>query len=147
MSAKRKRARRKEVGRLPPFLSASLRALPITLLLGVGLMLLATALLLKSADPNRYHAAVGLALSYLTAMLGGLIATRQAGRRAPLLCGMTEGAALFILFAVASLFLPATLGAEGSAALKLLLRLPLLPAAVLGALLGGREKARRKHRR
>ena len=144
------RARRASEGAsgLSASLRATLIALPITLLLGVGLLLAATALLLSTKDPDRYHTVVSLPILYLTAFLGGIIATRIAHRHSPFLCGTALGAMLALLFSLVALFLPEGLAISGAGYAKFLLRLVVVPAAVLGALLGAREKKRKHaHRR
>ena len=90
-------------------LRATLVALPITLLLGACLLLVATALLLSTKDPDRYHAVIALPILYLTAFLGGMIATRIAHRYAPFLCGGILGVLLMLLFSLLALILPDTL--------------------------------------
>ena len=120
-----------------------LYALPVTVLLGALLLLGTTALLLRTADPNRYHAAVGLALLYLIAAMGGHLSTRLYNRRAPLLCGLFEGICLMLVLSLPSLFLPSSFE---NGALTLLLRLLILPACIGGACLCARKRKPR-HRR
>lgn len=120
-----------------------LYALPVTVLLGALLLLGITALLLRTADPNRYHTAVGIAALYLIAAMGGMLATKLYGRRAPLLCGLFEGLCLMLVLSLPSLFLPSSFE---NGALTLLLRLLILPACVCGACLGARKRKMR-HRR
>ena len=123
-----------------------LLALPITMAVGLLLLLLSTALLLTTKDPNRYHAVAALAVLYVTAFLGGLIATRLCHRRSPLLCGACEAALLILLFTVLSLFLPDEWRHAGSGVFALLSRILLLPATMLGAFLGAkRKKAGHRH--
>lgn len=127
---------------LPAMLKSVLVALPLTMIAGLLLLLGATALLLCTKDPDRYHDAVGLALLYLTAALGGLLATKLYGGRAPLLCGLAIGACLFVLFTIPALFVRES--EFDNAALALLLRSLLLIAAPMGAMLARPKKKKRK---
>lgn len=129
-------------------LKNTLPSLLLTLLLGALLLLLATAILLKTEDPSRLCRPVALAVLYLTAVAGGAVATWLYGRRTPFLCGLFLGAALFAVTLLCALFLPRSADA-GWGLTSLLLRALLLPAAILGAFLAARQKKRprRRHRR
>ncbi len=118
-------------------------ALPATATLGALLLLAATAILLTTKDPDRYHVIVGTVLLYVTAALGGMLATLFYGRRSPVLCGIFEGVCLILLLTVPSLLFR---GGTANAALSFLYRLMLLPASLVGALLGARRPRQRKHR-
>ncbi len=124
---------------------SSLLALPIAIALGLLLLLLATALLLTTKDPDRYHTAAGLAALYLAALLGGMIATRCHRRQAPLLCGLGLTLLFSLLLLLVSLILPDA-GHAYTGALRVGLYALLFPAAEVGALLGAREKKRQAHR-
>ena len=117
------RTRRALTAERPQSFSAMMKcvlyALPVTVLLGALLLFGLTALLLRTADPARYHTAVGLAALYLIAALGGMLANRLYGRRAPLLCGLFEGICLMLVFSLPSLFVPSSFE---NGALTLLLR-------------------------
>ena len=127
---------------LPTVAKSTLLAFAVTLGVGLLLLTLTTAILLSTKDPNRYHDAAGLILLYLTATLGGALCVKFYGRRAPLLCGMTQGLCLLLFFTLAALFLPSS---GGNKALALLLRLLVVPAALLGATLASRKKKPRRH--
>jgi putative membrane protein (TIGR04086 family) len=121
-------------------------ALPITMAVGLLLLLLSAALLLTTKDPDRYHTATALAVLYITAFSGGLIATRLCHRRSPLLCGLCEAVLLILLFTVLSLCLPDAWRHTQSGGIALLSRVLLLPATVIGAFLGAKKKgAKRRH--
>lgn len=141
------RQRRALTAERPQSFSAMMKcvlyALPVTVLLGALLLLGSTALLLRTADPNRYHGVVGLALLYLIAAMGGHLSTRLYERRAPLLCGFFEGLCLMLVLSLPSLFLPSSFE---NGALTLLLRLLILPACIGGACLCARKRKPR-HRR
>ncbi|MBE6604651.1 MAG: hypothetical protein E7639_02970 [Ruminococcaceae bacterium] len=119
------------------------------LLISAGLALLlctlATALLLKTADPGSYDDAVGIGVMYLICFLCGGIATRLSGRRVPLLCGAVSGAMLLLATLA---FLPFYGKGSENAALSFGLHALLLPVCVCGALLAARQKqaTRRKRR-
>ena len=127
-------------------LKAALISLPITLVLGLCLLLLATALLLSTKDPDRYHSTVALPILYLTALLGGMIATRIAHRHAPFVCGVSTGVLLVVLFSLLALILPDSQSAVGTGYITFFLRLVVIPASMLGAFWGAREKKQKRHR-
>lgn len=121
-------------------------ALPITMAVGLLLLLLSSALLLATKDPDRYHTAAALISLYITAFSGGLIATRLCHRRSPLLCGLCEAALLILAFTVLSLCLPDAWRHAHSGGFALLTRVLLLPATMIGAFLGARKtKIKRRH--
>ena len=122
-------------------ISCVLKALPVTVLLGALFLLIATALLLSLQDPVHYRQIAGLGVLYLTAATGGAIATLFYGRRAPVLCGFFEGVCLLVMLAIPSLFTTSTI----SPTLALLLRLAVVPSAMLGALVcAGKRKTRQR---
>lgn len=141
------RQRRTLTAERPQSFSAMMKcvlyALPVTVLLGALLLLGITALLLRTEDPSRYHTATGTAALYVISAMGGMLATRLYGRRAPLLCGLFEGICLMLVLSLPSLFLPSSFQ---NGALTLLLRLLILPACVCGAWLCARKRKTR-HRR
>ena len=120
-------------------------ALPIATILGMLLLVLATALLLRSKDPNAYHTAAGLVIIYLVALLGGIITARLHHRQAPLLCGLAMGAVMLFMLVLISLILP-----DGShnytPAMRLGQHTLILPCAVVGALLGAKKRIAQPHR-
>ncbi len=155
MKIKKRRAARRQHTASPDTVSftsvlkSALLAMPITIACGMLLLLLATAILLMTRDPDRYHTAAGLVLIYLTALIGGAVATRMHRRHAPLFCGMAEALLLLLALLFVSLILPES-GHTYSGALHIGLHALLFPAALVGALLGAREKkikSRRAHRR
>ena len=129
---------------LPTLFKSMLLAFPLSLGVGLLLVLITTALLLKTEDPDRYHTVAGILLLYLTALIGGWIANRLYGRRAPVLCGLGMGFAFFLLFTVLALAVP-TEGDNGTA-LALLFRTFLIPTAMAGAGLATRSKRRHRKR-
>ena len=153
MSKQKKKAARKHRATehsgapdLGSLMKCALCALPITAGMGLLLLLLTAALLMKTGDPNRYHTAAGLALLYVTAALGGMIATRLYRRRSPLLCGLVEGVLLLLLVTVAAFFLPDELRATPARGAAILTRVLLVPTALVGAW-AARKKARPTRRR
>ena len=150
MKSKKKPARARRMSAEEPSLrsigKSVLLALPITAAIAVLLMLPATALLLTTKNPNAYHGVVGSILLYLTAILGGTLATRLHRRRMPLFCGLAMGAALLLLLLVLSLILPGSPN-KYNTALRVGLHALLFPATVLGAFLGAKEPRRRRRTR
>ena len=131
---------------LRSLMKCALCALPITVAVGLLLLLITTALLLLFKDPDRYHTAAALVLLYLTAFLGGMIATRLYRRRSPLLCGLSEAMLLLLLITVAAFFLPDGWKDHQSAGMALLTRVLLLPVSLGGALLAARKKTPKRKR-
>lgn len=133
-----------------PTLSVTIKsvlvALPITVAVGLLLLFATTALLLATKDPDHYHTGAALAMLYLTAFLGGAIATRLHARRAPLLCGIGEAVCLLLFLTVLALCLPDAWGREQSGGIALLTRALLFPASLAGAFLAARQKKKRRHR-
>ena len=122
-------------------------ALPIAIILGMLLLVLATALLLRSKDPNAYHTAAGLVIIYLVALLGGIITARLHHRQAPLLCGLAMGAVMLFMLVLISLILP-----DGSHSYTPAVRFGqhalMLPCTITGALLGAKKHTvKPRHRR
>ncbi len=120
----------------------TLLALPLTVAVGLLLLVFLTALLLATKDPGRYVGGIGPVALFLTALVGGMLCVRLYGRRSPLLCGLLMGICLVLLFTVPSFFSGNTLRAG-----SLFLRTLALPFAVLGSMLGAKQKRRRRHRR
>jgi peptidoglycan/LPS O-acetylase OafA/YrhL len=131
----------------PTLFRSVLLALPACVGAGLLLVLMLTALLAGSKDPDRYHSVAGILALYLTAAVGGALCTLFYRRRAPLLCGGTMGLSLFVSFTVLALFVPKS--PTANQAISLLLRVPVIPASLIGAALSGRKKhrtVRRRHR-
>ena len=125
------------------FMKCVLLALPFTVLLGALLLSACTALLLLLQDPIRYTRIAALPCLYLTAALGGMLATRLYGRRAPVLCGLATGALLMLCLALISLF-----SSSESSTAAILGRLLVPVASLAGALLAARKrKTRHSYRR
>ena len=118
-------------------------ALPFTVLLGALVLCACTALLLLTPNPIRYTRAMGTACLYITMALGGMLATRFYGRRAPILCGLALGCMLMLLLGLPTLFL---LQDESNAAAALLLRLLSPLASLVGALFVARKRKTRARR-
>lgn len=132
---------------LKSLMKCALCALPITVAVGLLLLLLATALLLLFKDPDRYHTAAGIVLLYATAFLGGMIATRLYRRRSPLLCGLAEALLLLLLITALAFCLPDGWKDHASAGVALLMRVLILPASLCGALLASRKKTQKRKKR
>ncbi len=147
MSIKPRKAARRPRSATPKKQSvwrSCLTALPITLGAGLLLLLLCTAILLATEDPNRFSGAVGIAVLCITALIGGAVITRLHGRRSALLCGLAEGVALFLVLTVPALFL----SSEGGVMAGLLTRCLVIPCAIAGALWSARQKKEpKRHRR
>ena len=121
-----------------------LLAVAIAVAIGLLLLFFATALLLCAKDPDHHRATVGLAVAYLTAFCGGLVATLLCHRRSPLLCGLGAALLMILLSTVLSFCLPHEWGQETTRSILLLERLLLLPAATIGAWIPTRTRHKRR---
>ena len=142
----KKRTKTRAGARLAPWLRGVLIAVPITLGVGLLLLLLATRILLTTKDPGANHRVVGVLICFLCTLLGGWIASRLAGRSAPLLCGAGMGLCLFALLSFAAFFPIGNADPTTSAFLRLGLRVALIPTALCGSFLGAKSKKRKHHR-
>lgn len=121
-----------------------LLALPFTVLLGAFVLSVSAFLLLRTANPIHYADAVALLCLYLTALLGGMLATRLYGRRAPVLCGLGIGILLLLCVSIPTLFLGT---GEGGTAAALFTRLLIPIVSLAGALFVARKRKVRPHAR
>ena len=117
-------------------------ALLFTLAVALLLLLLSTLALLCTKDPIRHTAIVGALLLYVCAAVGGAVCTRLCGKRAALLSGLLVGVGLYLVLSLPALFV----SGEAHRLQGLLLRAPVILAALGGAALGCREKKRRRRR-
>ena len=132
---------------LAAMMKCVLLALSCTLLLGALLLCMCTALLLLADNPIHYAPVLGVICLYLTSALGGLLATRLYGRRAPVLCGLTLGILLMLCLGLPALFFTQS---TTNAATALLLRLLIPLFSLTGAILATRKRKtrpRRAHKR
>ncbi len=82
---------------------AALFALPVTLIIGLILLLIVSAVAYVYADPDRLTTPLALAALGLTSLLGGLVAARR-GKTAPVLCGLLIGILFSLCLWCGSLF-------------------------------------------
>ena len=145
--AARRRRQSKETAGVPTLgstVKCILIAFPITVGAGLLLLFATAALLLLTKDPDRYHTVAALILLYLTAAIGGAVATALCRRRFPLLCGLGEAALMILFTAAVGLCMPAAWRHNTPWSIALLERVLLLPASLLGAWLISRRKAKRR---
>ena len=121
---------------------SALLSLPVTAATALLLLVLSTLLLLLTKDPARYHGVVGFVLLYATATLGGAAAALLGGRRLPLQAGVLAGVSMFLLFSIPTLFLSGGFHKLWG----LLLRTPVVAAAIAGAFLACRRRKARRRR-
>ena len=127
----------------PAMLKCVLVALLIAAILGAFFLLAATAILLNTADPTRYHAITGKILTFALALLAGMLATLLYGRHAPFLCGALVGLCLLLLLCAPLPFIKEPTS-NGATALLYRLLLPLF--SLVGAFLAARKKRTHKRR-
>jgi len=120
-------------------LFAALFALPVTVLIGFVLLLVATAVAYTNADPDALTTPLSLAAWGLTALMGGMVSGMR-GYRYPLLSALILGLLLLLLQLGGSLFwddaLREQLTLGGSVLLRWGLRLAALPLSLLGGRIG-----------
>ncbi len=136
-------ARHRKAARSQPQRSvwkSALLSLPLTAALALLLLVLSASLLLLTKDPARYHGILGIALLYATAMLGGALSALLCGRQFPLLSGILAGVGMFILFSIPSLFVSGSI----HKLYGILLRTPIIGAAMGGAYLACRKRKMRR---
>ena len=130
-----------------PGVTTLIRAAALSLLITVPfsllLLLIAASLLLKTDNPSYATGVTGTAVLLLSALIAGVLATRLHHRKTPLLCGITTGILLLLCLCITSVVLPVN-EAPRSLLISLLLHAAVLPLAILGAKLGGREAGRHK---
>ena len=119
------------------FLKCVLLALPFTVLLGAFVLSVSAFLLLRTANPIHYADTVALIGLYLTALLGGMLATRLYGRRAPVLCGLSTGILLLLAVSIPTLLLST---GESSAAMAIFTRLLIPFLSLAGAMFVARKR-------
>lgn len=118
-------------------------ALAVTVGLSLLLLLLLSRILLSTKDPVRYTNVTGPVILYLVTAFGGFLATLFCGRRFALLSGLLIGVGMLVFCTVCALFMKN----EGSMLAGFLFRLPLLVAAIGGALIAARQKRKPRRKR
>ena len=102
----RKRNRRK-TNRPPSLIRSVSIALAISALIAIIILVITSVIVYNTPDPLGATKPGGLAVLYISAFAGGLAAALLY-RDAPLLAGVTQGAALFTAITLLSLILPGT---------------------------------------
>lgn len=124
-------------------LPSSLRGLAAALICCAVLMLIVSAIVYSTADPNRYVTPAALTVLYISCFCGGLISAKL-NRGAALVCGTLVSVMLLILLFGASLLLDPTLSAEHSLPLAIGLRGIAIAISILGAFIGAGERKKKK---
>lgn len=141
-NTRRKNSEQAEAGgsSLTSVLLSSLFSLPLTLGIGLVLLLVITGIVLSTEDPDRMMTPMAMAVLGVSALLGGIIAARRCGSR-PLLCGLCAGL-LFTLLLWVLTFLTdrtdATMTLGASAWGRLALHAAVVALETAGGLIGGR---------
>ena len=124
-------------------LKSVLLALFVSMATGLLLLVITTSVLLCTKDPDAYRPVMGPVLLYLTALIGGILATALYHKRSPVLCGAAEGLLLLLITLLPALFWQ--MPEQGQTARTLLLRCLILPISLLGALLCSKKPKKRKN--
>ncbi len=125
-------------------LPSCLLGLAAAVLCAVLLLLISSAIVYSTADPDRYVIPAGLSVLYICCFAGGLAASR-ANRRLGWICGLLVGLALAVLSFLLALPLSPSLSADRSPIMEVGLRGLAILFSVLGGLAGA-ETARKKKR-
>lgn len=133
---------------LPLVAKALIRTLPFTLAAGLVLSFAAAAFANSRPDPDAVLLPLALCITSLISLLGGLL-TFRAARRASLVCGLTFGASLVLLFCAISFLLPHRAALSLSGGIRWAMRGGMIAFSVLGALLASYapRKKRKKRKR
>ena len=117
---------------------AGLFALPVSLGIGLALLLALSFAAYSNSDPNSLISPLGITALILTSVLCGFISARRGGR-AVALCGLMGGGLLSLLLFVISQFFSdesvssLSLGADNG--ISLLLHIGIIILAIVGAIL------------
>ncbi len=120
----------------PGILTASLRGLVATVFSGAILLLIATTIIYSMADPTQYISSAALAVLYISAFLGGLVAG-MGNRKNALVCGLLTSTFLLILIVSISL-LPFPSTPHGGRLASTVLHGMAVLFTLLGAIANGR---------
>ena len=126
-------------------LMAALFALPVTALIGIILILIATVVAYANPDPDLLTTPLALGALGLTACLGGLVAARREPSR-PILSGLLSGLLLALLLLAVSLFFGDEARAQLTIGLPPVALWGLHGVVVLAELLGAKLGSRRPSR-
>ena len=118
----------------------------IALAVSAVLLLPATAICYGAADPNRFTSLAGILLTYLAALIGGLVSVRL-HHGAPIPCGLLCGGLLAVFFLFLTVFWEPDSNGGLSVPLSLLMRTLIPVVSLLGARLGAKSKSTRRRSR
>ncbi len=144
----KKHTKRKSTDTVDSFLSLFLNcaiAAGLALLLACLMIPLGGALCFATEDPTSPIPAVGLAIRFLSALFGGVVAVRR-NRGKVLLSGGLCGLILFLFTALLGLILPLQ-SRPFSIGISRLLRFAILPISLLGAVIGAKRQKTVRHKR
>lgn len=118
-----------------PLLSGALRALPVSLIAGFFLLLLAAGIAYLQKDPNAYLTPLAIGATALSALVGGIVTVRF-NRRGALLSGLCGGILYTAVLMILSLCFFRDAGSGYSPAVSLLLHAGVIAMEILGGFLG-----------
>ena len=137
-----KKVRHADERHAAPLLTALLKSLFFSLLIGIGLLLVLSLGLYFSPNPTPFIAPLGIAAAGICAVFGGMIAKKQIGE-SPLMCGLLIGSAMNALMLLLSLFFRSR--ASGYSALyATVLHVSFFACSVAGAYLAARKKPQKR---
>lgn len=111
-----------------------------------ALLVIFSALALIPKNPHPLLAPLSFFSLYSSAFFGGFLSVKKSKGRDSLLCGLLNGILTAILFSLLFGVVGFLTDAKGTP-LSWLFRALIIPASILGALLGKRTKAKRKKRK
>lgn len=135
-------------GRFTTVLMAALFALPVTMIIGLVLLLVVAVVAYNQPDPDSLTTPLSLGVLGLTSVLGGLVAARRGGSRG-LLCGFLSGLLFTLLILSLSLFFGdearSQLALSCSPLLTWGLHIGVVFLEILGAAIGSHHRGKQPH--
>ena len=128
-------------GIIPCSAAGALASIILILIMAIVL----SYLLSKAADPIRLVTPTALCALYISALIGGFIATRL-NKCSALLCGICVGTAIAALGFIISLTISDSLSSGASTSRSLMLRLSIIVCSVIGSYIGNLKKTPSKKR-
>ena len=111
------------------------------------LLFVSSFVLYRCSDPSRYVTPTALCVLYFSCFFGGLTGAKSNHRQGALLCGVAVSSLLYLVLFAISLLLTPTLSQEYGLPLSIGIRGIGMGVAILGALMGSRNKNTNKKRK
>ena len=113
----------------------TLRGFTISLIIGIAMTLVMSAIVFSAKDPNKYITPAAFTVLYVCSLLGGFISSRL-NKGSALLCGLLYSAMLLVLLLMASLLFGGELSSDRSVQMAIGLRALVVASALTGSFIG-----------